>query len=225
MAARKRQIVEGEAGALAAERQVRQPESAPLHGVVRGAAQADGAEAPFVAQLRWQGTRYTLGEFGTALDAARAYDWAARMIGGGKPLNFAVDEELGEPPQTAHAERLLARVALKRAAVDAAAAGARGVGHAPRYAGVMPNKNSPSSPFKAVFAWHGVQYHLGSFDSALAAAKAHDWAARLVADGRALNFPGFAELGHPPRSASVDELRAALAETREALPARPARAR
>jgi len=189
-------------------------------GVVRSADGESGAEA-FTVNLRWQGTRYMLGSFSTAREAAKAYDWAARMIEGGKALNFSREADLGEPPATPHAEKLLARVAQKCGDREAAAQGiSQQAGSSRKYLGVLPNKNSPAAPFKAVLHWpseEGAQYHIGSYATALAAAKAYDWAARLVGD-TPLNFVPYSELGHPPRGPVVDQMRARLAELRGPLP-------
>lgn len=190
-------------------------------GVIRST-DADGADT-FAAQLRWQGTRYNLGEFATALEAAKAYDWAARLIDGGKRLNFALEHDLGEPPRNEHAARLVARKAQKGS--SGAAPGQGKFAQVRRYIGVVPNKNSPANPFKAQLHWRGEQYHLGSFSTALAAAKAYDWGARLVGEGTPLNFVPYAELGWPPSSIAVDQLRAKLATVRGSQPLRAPRER
>jgi hypothetical protein len=72
------------------------------------------------------------------------------------------------------------------------------------------------NPFQARMTWKGNSYRLGSYPTAPAAGKAHDWAARLIGDHRPLNYPPGKHLGDEPRSDGANRLRSALAARRDA---------
>lgn len=73
-----------------------------------------GKSIAFYVEIGMKKQRYHLGTHKTAPAAAKAYDWAARLIGEGKQLNFPPEEDLGDPPQTEGAARLIADLARTR---------------------------------------------------------------------------------------------------------------
>lgn len=166
----------------------------------------------FIAQIRWNGKRYCLGTYWTAVEAAKAYDWAARLIGGCRPRNFAADADLGEPPRTEAYQRLIAAtLALRRpAAGHEGAEAACGSAERPFVGVSLHNSNK----FRAHIRWRGEHYTLGYFPSAIAAAKAYDWAARQVGHDRRLNFAMDADLGEAPTGLAADRLAAAVRAAR-----------
>lgn len=72
------------------------------HGV-RGRSERSGL---YEVSVKWKSRTYNLGRYATDIDAAKAYDWAARLLGKAT-LNFGREADLGEPPQTPAAKRLL----------------------------------------------------------------------------------------------------------------------
>lgn len=152
---------------------------------------------PCKAEIGWQGKRYYLGSFRTAHQAAMAYDWAARLIGDERRLNSALSEELGAPPCSKGAADLIAHVS-RQGGAEALGCGADG-----RFHGVYAKRSgddaaSPAVQFQAQIRWQQKIYYLGTFHTALQAAMAYDWAARLIGDGRPLNLSLEADLGGEP---------------------------
>ncbi|KAG8464047.1 hypothetical protein KFE25_000215 [Diacronema lutheri] len=172
----------------------------PLTVRYHGCYSSSGLARPFKAAIKWNRTRYYLGSFPTAKQAARAYDWAARLINDHRPLNFAPDEHLGDEPSNEGARRLRAAV---RSRTDPRIRGHR------EYVGCSLNKNS--GKINAQIMWGGKKHNLGSYRTALEAAKAYDWAARQLGD-RPLNLPPSADLGEPPRCSAAERLRAFVRE-------------
>ncbi|KAG8460964.1 hypothetical protein KFE25_010715 [Diacronema lutheri] len=268
---------------------------------------------PFQAKISWCMADYYLGAYPTAEAAAKAYDWAARLIG--RRLNLPATADLGNSPRTRAASRLREAVAAfmaesrsraggkraRRAATDgagppaadaeptrvakrpraldlrapertprvqpsapaaqprrrradptlppgprgAAAAAARTAGtpaaapsrsgkrraapeqpeagatigrRVKRYIGVATRDHAgrtTSLPWRAqIYVGSGPGYYLGSFRTKLAAAKAYDWAARLIGKKR-LNFAADVDLGAPPLHASGSQQLALLVRQRK----------
>jgi len=71
---------------------------------------------PLQARIKYAGTRYFLGMYASEAAAASAYDWAARLIADGRPINGdAGGVPLSEPPRTRDAAQLVKDLAAARA--------------------------------------------------------------------------------------------------------------
>lgn len=162
-----------------------------------------------MAQVTLGGTTYYLGSYPTASQAAKAYDWAARLIGNHRPLNFHPDAHLDlEEPQTKDADQLRFILALRNGLRSARLPDADQQKHLLEYIGVSFRRGDER--FSAHIWWDEKEHDLGHFSTALQAALVYDWAARHIGDDRPLNFPFHEQLVDEQRTKGAAMLRSIL---------------
>lgn len=185
-----------------------QPADEPLSAVIKYLGVQDLGTGEYRTCIKLRGQQYNLGFFQDAVSAAKAFDWAARLIGGGRQLNFDREVDLGTPPSTVAAASLRARVAQVggTAAAPERAAGETFIG---TFKGSKASGHEHE--FQAAVRLRGKHYFLGYYPDARSAAKAYDWAARLIRQGKPLNFEPDEDLGAPPTTPAAARLRHALA--------------
>jgi len=141
--------------------------------------------------IKHAGQTYWLGSYEKEEYAAFAYDKKAIEL-------FGLDARRNFPQMSYDelSDKLL-RVEKENIAIFGANLSKRhqgrlfsGVVKASKYVGVAPNKPTRKKPWRATISHQNKQYHLGSFDTEEAAAKAYDEKAiELYGDNARLNFP------------------------------------